>query len=155
MNLGIITCYANTQDLACSSFGCLQDVYEGKGAFSVYGGEARLVGIINCGGCATIAAPEKLLKRIRSLTELKPDVIHLSNCMLNLCPFVNKNYRLLANRFPHIRFVKGTHRMPAGLSDAEVKQHHRILVKDMIVQGKTAADLIPILYQPSDHSRDG
>ena len=155
MNIAILTCYANTQELACSSFRCLQDLYEGKGTFSIHRGKAKLVGITNCGGCATIAAPEKLLKRVRSLTELQPDVIHLSNCMLNLCPFVNKNAKLLANHFPHIRFIKGTHLAPAGLSDAEAKHFHRALVKDMVVQGKTVADLIPVLYQPSDRSQDG
>jgi predicted metal-binding protein len=152
MNLGILTCSSVTQDLACSAFNCLNELYEGRGEFSRYNGKARLAGIINCAGCSTLVAPEKLLKRIRSLTELKPDAIHLSTCMINLCPFKNKYYKMLTENFPQIQFVKGTHGGPVEMSEAEHKKIHRNMVKDLVIQGNTMADMITVLYNRSDFS---
>ncbi len=149
MNLGILTCSSITQDLACSSFNCLKELYDGKGEFSVYKGEAKLVGIINCSGCLTINAPEKLLKRIRSLTELKPDAIHLSTCMVDICPFKDKYFKLLTENFPQIQFIAGTHGWPEGMSKEDHIIVNRKMVNDLFKNGKTMGDMIPFLYNPS------
>jgi len=34
-----------------------------------------LIGIINCAGCPTLAAPEKILKRVRALAEYRLDAL--------------------------------------------------------------------------------
>jgi predicted metal-binding protein len=68
-----------------------------------------LVGIINCPGCPTLTGPDKLLRRIQSLTEFKVDVIHMSFCMKALCPFDEKYRSALNESFPGVRVVLGTH----------------------------------------------
>ena len=76
--IGIITCSNMTNDLACSSFGCLEDSHAGKGTFARYAdqGGAQVVGIISCSGCPTLIAPEKILRRVRTLAASGVDAIH-------------------------------------------------------------------------------
>ena len=109
--IGILTCSNTTQDLGCSSFKCLDAVYRNDGEFKRHEnmGGAQLVGIINCAGCPTAVAPEKLLERVRALTEVGVEAIHMASCMMALCPFKNKYAKLLENRFPEIEIVAGTH----------------------------------------------
>lgn len=139
--IGLLTCSNTTQDVGCSSFLCLKDINAGEGKFKRYitnGGRAELVGIINCAGCPTAVAPEKLLGRVRSLTELGVDAIHLSACILALCPFKNKYLGMLRERFPGIEFVEGTHDEPPGVT-AEMFVGS---VKSMLTQPKqTMADV--------------
>ena len=109
--IGILTCTNATQDLGCSSVSCLRDMRKRKGAFERYEAdeELDLVGIINCTGCPTIIGPEKLLGRIRSLTEFRIDAIHFTYCMAALCPFKNKYTAMLEGQFPDIKIIIGTH----------------------------------------------
>ena len=95
--IGLLTCSNATQDLACSSFGCFHDFNQGKGEFVRYqdNGGAEMVGIINCAGCPTILTPEKLLQRVRTLAVSGVEAIHMTNCMLALCPFKKKYKKLL------------------------------------------------------------
>ena len=69
--IGILTCSNTTQDVACSSFGCLKDVNNNTGEFERYReeGGTELVGIINCAGCPTRLTPEKIIG------ELIPDIL--------------------------------------------------------------------------------
>ncbi|MCG8636047.1 MAG: CGGC domain-containing protein [Desulfobacterales bacterium] len=114
--IGILTCSNTTQDLGCSSFKCLEDIYAGGGEFKRYEAEggAQLAGIINCAGCPTAVAPEKLLTRVRSLAVLGVEAIHLSACVMGLCPFKKKYAGLLEKEFPGIEIVLGTHDAPEG-----------------------------------------
>ena len=58
--------------------------------------------------------PEKLLNRIRTLTEVGVDVIHFATCMVGLCPFKTQYQKLIAEHFPQVRVVLGTHPIPDG-----------------------------------------
>ena len=109
--IGILTCSNATQDLGCSSAACLGDLRKRKGAFASYSKDEKLdlIGIINCPGCPTLTGPDKLMQRITSLTEFKVDCIHLSYCLVALCPFKAKYLETLEARFPEIKFVLGTH----------------------------------------------
>ncbi|MDW7649758.1 MAG: CGGC domain-containing protein [Bacillota bacterium] len=109
--IGILTCSNATQDLGCSSVSCLRDLRKRKGAFERYKEENTLdlVGIINCSGCPTLTGPDKLLNRIRALTEFRIDAIHFTYCMEALCPFRRKYEQLLKDNFPHIEIIIGTH----------------------------------------------
>lgn len=109
--IGILTCSNATQDLGCSSASCLSDFRKRKGAFSKYPEDEKLtlVGIINCPGCPTLTGPEKLLQRIRALTDFNVDAIHFAFCMKALCPFKEKYRRALEDAFPEVRIVIGTH----------------------------------------------
>ncbi len=109
--IGILTCSNATQDLGCSSVACLADLRKRKGAFAAYPQNEKLdlVGIINCPGCPTIIGPDKLLNRIKALTEFKLNAIHLSYCLVALCPFKSKYIEALKNTYPEINIVTGTH----------------------------------------------
>ena len=137
--IGILTCSNTTQDSGCSSFMCLKGVNENIGEFERYKnqGGTELAGIISCAGCPTAVAPEKLLRRVRSLSFLQLDAIHLSSCMMSLCPFKTKYTGLLKKHFPDINIVEGTH-----VESPEVVQMFIAGVRDMLTQPqKTMADM--------------
>lgn len=109
--IGILTCSNATQDLGCSSASCLADFRNRKGAFAEYPKDEKLTlaGIINCPGCPTLSGPDKLIGRIRALTDFSVDTIHFSYCVKALCPFKEKYKSALEESFPNIRVVIGTH----------------------------------------------
>lgn len=134
--IGILTCSNATQDLGCSSVSCLADFRKRKGAFAQYPQDEKLtlVGIINCPGCPTLTGPDKLLTRIRSLTEFKVDTIHFTYCMKALCPFKENYRKALEKTFPDLKIVIGTHEehVPPEEYRARVKklfcQQHKSMV---------------------------
>jgi predicted metal-binding protein len=137
--IGIMTCSNATQDLGCSSASCLADLRKRKGAFADYPPEEKLtlMGIINCSGCPTLTGPDKLLQRVRALTEFGVDTIHFAYCMKALCPFKEKYKTALEEAFPKIRIVIGTHE--EYLSPDEYRRR----VKKLFCQPrKTMVDII-------------
>ena len=137
--IGILTCSNATQDLGCSSVSCLSDFRKRKGAFANYPQDEKLtlMGIINCPGCPTLTGPDKLLERIRALTEFGVDAIHFSYCVKALCPFKEKYKAALEQAFPNIRIVIGTH------EDHVTPEEFRRRVKKLFCQPrKTMVDLI-------------
>jgi predicted metal-binding protein len=73
--IGILTCSNATRDLGCSSASCLADFRKRTGSFTDYPADKPLdlVGVINCPGCPSLTGPDKLLMRIRGLTEFRVD----------------------------------------------------------------------------------
>jgi predicted metal-binding protein len=137
--IGILTCSNATQDLGCSSVSCLADFRKRKGAFADYPPEEKLtlMGIINCPGCPTLTGPDKLVRRIRALTDFKVDTIHFSYCIKTLCPFKEKYKDALEQAFPNIRIVIGTHEEHVAPEDFR----HR--VKKLFCQPrKTMVDIV-------------
>ena len=137
--IGILTCSNATQDLGCSSVSCLADFRKRKGTFAEYPESERLtlVGIISCPGCPTLTGPDKLLQRIRALTEFKVDTIHFSYCMKALCPFKEKYKLALEEAFPDFKIVIGTHQ------EHVTPEEYRARVKKLFCQPrKTMVDLI-------------
>jgi len=117
--IGILTCSNTTQELGCSSYLCFQDFNENSGVFKRYadtGKRTVIAGIINCAGCPTAHAPEKLLNRIKSLTEIGVSAIHLATCVTLLCPFKERYLNMLKNNFPEIEFIEGTHDQAPGIT---------------------------------------
>jgi len=137
--IGILTCSNATQDLGCSSVSCLADVRKRGGEFERYPSneEITLVGIINCPGCPTLTGPDKLLKRIRSLTDFNVDAIHFTYCVTTLCPFKEKYRKALEENFPKIKIIMGTHR--SKLSPEEYRNKIRKLFNQ---DQKTMVDVI-------------
>lgn len=131
--IGIITCSNCTQDSNCASVVCLGDLRKRRGFFDQYPQEEPLdlIGIINCAGCPTIAAPEKILKRVRAVAEFKINALHLSFCMVALCPFINQYSKLIKEAFPGINLVMGTHQ-PLD------KSHFQKGVKELLCQTLTS-----------------
>lgn len=110
--IGILTCSNCTQETNCASVVCLGDMRKRRGFFEQYPKDEPLdlIGIINCAGCPTLAAPEKILKRVRALAEFRLDALHLSFCLVSLCPFSKQYTTLIRREFPDINIVLGTHK---------------------------------------------
>ena len=137
--IGILTCSNATQDLGCSSAVCLSDYRKRKGTFAEYPADEKLTlaGIINCPGCPTLTGPDKLLRRVRALTEFNVDTIHFTYCMKALCPFKEKYKAALEEAFPKIRVVIGTH------EEHVTPEEYRKRVKKLFCQSqKTMVDVI-------------
>lgn len=137
--IGILTCSNATQELGCSSVSCLADFRKRRGAFSEYPENEKLtmVGIINCPGCPTLVGADRLLQRIRALTEFRVDVIHFTYCVKSLCPFREKYKKALEDNFPNIKIIVGTH------EEHVTPEEFRGRVKKLFCQPrKTMVDLI-------------
>ncbi len=98
----ILTCSNCTQELDCASVVCLRDMRKRKGFFERYKDDKdlTLVGIINCAGCPTLGAPDKILRKVKSLASFRVDTIHLSYCMTALCPLQEKICRCYKRSIP-------------------------------------------------------
>jgi predicted metal-binding protein len=109
--IGILTCSNCTQETNCAAVVCLGDMRKRRGFFERYRNEKNLdlIGIINCSGCPTLAAPEKILKRVKALAEYRLDALHFSYCMTALCPFLKKYETSIAKVYPDLELVLGTH----------------------------------------------
>lgn len=109
--IGILTCSNCTQDANCGSVVCLGDMRKRRGFFERYRNEEKLelIGIINCAGCPTLAAPEKILKRVKALAGYRLDALHFSYCMTTLCPFLKKYRAVITRAYPDLMIVEGTH----------------------------------------------
>lgn len=110
--IGILTCSNCTQESNCASVVCLGDMRKRKAFFERYPKDESLdlIGIINCAGCPTLAAPEKILRRVKAVAEFRIDALHLSFCMTAVCPFINKYSEIIKQAYPNIELVMGTHK---------------------------------------------
>ena len=109
--IGILTCSNCTQETNCASVVCLGDMRKRRGFFERYESEEKLdlIGIINCSGCPTLAAPEKILKKVKSIASYRIEALHFSFCITALCPFVKKYQEIIQKEFPDLKIVLGTH----------------------------------------------
>lgn len=109
--IGILTCSNCTQETNCGAVVCLGDMRKRRGFFQRYQNDKKLdlIGIITCSGCPTLAAPEKILRRVKALAEYRLDALHFSFCMTALCPFLKKYQAVIVNAYPDLEIVSGTH----------------------------------------------
>ena len=140
--IGIITCANCTQDANCAAVVCLADLRKRRGFFERYPKDKPLdlVGFISCAGCPTVAAPEKILRRVKAIADFKVHALHLSYCMTAVCPFVYKYEEVIKKYYPNLEIVLGTHQ-PNGS-----KEDFRRGVKELLCQTmnppQTMADMI-------------
>lgn len=136
--IGILTCSNVTHELGCCSMFCLQDINANEGPFAAYAdnGGAELMGVLSCAGCPTAVGPEKILSRVRAMAELGAEAIHLSNCMMALCPFAKKYKSLIGERFPDVKLVEGSHHVPGD--PQEMKRVFRAGVKELLTRPRPA-----------------
>lgn len=108
--LGILTCSNTTRVLDCPVSVCLKDMYDRRGAFARYRDrEIELVGIISCNGCPTARGEDIIRPKVEALFHYGADHIHLTYCMMVLCPFVRKYIKVIKARFPSLDLIEGTH----------------------------------------------
>lgn len=137
--IGILTCSNCTQDLDCSSTSCLRDFRHRKGAFERYRDDERLdlIGLINCSGCPTLGAPEKILRKVKALADFRVDAIHFTFCLVSVCPFKQKYAQAIQEAYPTIEVVFGTHETSVS------PEQFRDEVREMLCASrKTMPDLI-------------
>lgn len=139
--IGIITCSNCTQESNCASVVCLGDLRKRRGFFEQYPQDEPLdlIGIINCAGCPTMAAPEKILRRVRAVAEFNLDALHFSFCMTALCPFLHKYEGLIKEEFPGINLVMGTHK---PIDKSEFARGVKELLCQTLAPVQTMNDLI-------------
>jgi len=81
-----------------------------KGAFSRYKGqEIELIGVISCNGCPTIKGEEVILPKVEALLHYGAGRIHLTYCLMTLCPFVKRYIKVIKAKFPSLDLIEGTH----------------------------------------------
>jgi len=113
IKVGLLNCGNATQDLNCAAIGCLKAINTRDSYFKYPEDEKiELAGIISCAGCPTIAAPQKILKRVRSLVEFNIDVLHFSFCIIHGCPFKKKYEKVIKAAYPDLKIVHGSHADP-------------------------------------------
>ena len=108
---GILACANTTKILDCALSSCLRDLYDKKGEFARYKGlETELAGIISCPGCLGGLAPDAILAKTHSLIRYGADAIHLTYCLVVLCPYAEKYIAILKKAYPKVEIVPGTHK---------------------------------------------
>ena len=123
--IGIITCSNAAIEMDCCAAPCLRDLNQHSGSFKEYHENPPvLAGMITCAGCPTLAYPEKIMRKIRTLAEFEISTIHFSYCMVALCPFLNKYIEIIGKEYPNIRLVKGTH--ASNLSFGQFREYVNI-----------------------------
>jgi predicted metal-binding protein len=139
--IGILTCSNCTQESDCASVVCLADLRKRRGFFERYSDNEPLdlVGIINCAGCPTNAAPEKIIKRVRALADYGLDALHLSFCMTALCPFIGKYQKAINKAYPDLDIVPGTHK---PIDKETFQQAVRELLCQTIKKPQTMNDVV-------------
>jgi predicted metal-binding protein len=72
---------------------CLADMRQHRGFFERYPKDEPLdlIGIINCAGCPTIAALEKILRKARAVASGRKDARRLSLVEVPLAPLIKNN----------------------------------------------------------------
>ena len=110
VKIGILTCSNTTRVLDCPVSACLKDMYERNGLFAQYkNNEIELIGISSCNGCPTILGESVILPKIESLVHYGATNIHISYCLLKICPFKNKYIKAIKENFPTLKIILGSH----------------------------------------------
>ena len=122
---GILTCSNSTQDMNCSSAGCLASMRGRQGGFERYSKDENLelVGIISCANCPTLAAYDKIVLRVKALVEFGAEVIHFAYCVDTLCPFKAKYKAVIKEEYPDLKIVMGTHAAKVTPEQYRAKVH--------------------------------
>ena len=109
--IGIFACEATTGDMDCVMIGCLGNLRGRQGSFQQYAEDdpPELVGIIHCGGCPTAFGADRVWQKVKALKEYGIEVLHLTSCLVQVCPFKEEFVKTIKKEYPDIAVVEGTH----------------------------------------------
>ncbi len=109
--VGILGCDATTREMDCVMIGCFGNLRSRQGEFERYPQDdpPELVGLIHCGGCPTAVGAEKVLQKVKALVEYGIEHLHLTSCLIQVCPFKDEFVGLIRKEYPQLEVVEGTH----------------------------------------------
>jgi predicted metal-binding protein len=109
--VGILGCDATTRDMDCVMIGCLGNLRGRQGSFAQYSEDdpPELIGIIHCGGCPTAFGADRVWQKVKALKEYGIEVLHLTSCLVQVCPFKEEFVRTIKKEYPDVQLVEGTH----------------------------------------------
>lgn len=139
--IGILGCQSTTEHMNCVMIDCLGNLRNREGMFSGYSADepVDLIGVISCGGCPTAVGTDRIWLKVKALTDYGIDALHLTSCMVYLCPFKDEFLRTIRWEYPELTLVEGTH--PFHDVDA-LKTGIRELVSQRAVTPQTMNDLV-------------
>jgi len=91
--------------------GCFGNLRGRQGSFQQYAQDdpPELVGIIHCGGCPTAFGADRVWQKVKALKEYGIEVLHLTSCLVQVCPFKEEFVKTIQKEYPDITVVEGTH----------------------------------------------
>jgi predicted metal-binding protein len=109
--IGILGCESVTREMDCVMIGCLGNARSRAGKFADYPKDEPLdlVGIIGCGGCPTAVGSDRVWQKVKALVDYGIDSVHLTSCLVQLCPFKEAFVETIKRDYPNIKVVEGTH----------------------------------------------
>jgi len=109
--VGILGCESTTKEMNCVMIGCLGNLRGREGSFNDYPAEESLdlVGIIHCGGCPTAFGTDRIWQKVKALVEYGIDSLHLTSCLVHICPFKGEFLETIYKEYPELKVVEGTH----------------------------------------------
>jgi len=109
--VGILGCESTTKGMNCVMIGCLGNLRGREGSFNDYPAEESLdlVGIIHCGGCPTAFGTDRIWQKVKALVEYGIDSLHLTSCLVHICPFKGEFLETIYKEYPELKVVEGTH----------------------------------------------
>ena len=108
--VGILGCDATTRDMDCVMIGCFGNLRGRQGSFEQYteNDPPELVGIIHCGGCPTAVGTDRIWQKVKALMEYGIEALHLTSCLVQVCPFKEEFVKTIQKEYPDIQVVEGT-----------------------------------------------
>lgn len=139
--IGILGCNSTTREMNCVMIGCFGNLRSRQGSFTDYPEEESLdlVGIIHCGGCPTAVGADRIWQKVQALVEYGIDALHLTSCLVQLCPFKDEFIETIQREYPDLKVVEGTH--PFQDIDA-FKTGIKELVSQRVVTPQRMNDLV-------------
>ncbi len=109
--IGILGCEAVNTEMNCVMIGCFGNLRGREGKFKDYPAEEPLdlVGIIHCGGCPTAVGTGRIWQKVQALVDYGIDALHLTSCLVQLCPFKDQFIATIREEYPDLKVVEGTH----------------------------------------------
>jgi len=109
--IGILGCEATTRDMDCVMIGCFGNLRGRHGQFERYTEDdpPELVGIVSCGGCPTELGTGRIWQKVRALKEYGIEALHLTSCLVQVCPFTKEFLEAIRREYPDLKIVEGTH----------------------------------------------
>jgi predicted metal-binding protein len=109
--IGILGCDATTREMDCVMIGCFGNLRGRQGEFARYAEDdpPELVGIVSCGGCPTAVGSGKVWQKVKALVEYGVDSLHLTSCLIQVCPFKERFVAAIRRDHPDLEVIEGTH----------------------------------------------